>query len=197
MEVYILVRALEEILFKMSASTDLFDSLQNNIVLLMYGRKSVVMWMKILETFPVNVYDINGIQFPVMCPGTDPTLNIPLHTIRYWDLISCLKAWDWKVKVFVTYIHIWNKCAYTCVYTQANTLLHISSTIIIKAVISLWDVTMWVLSLYCHNVGCHHLSLITILSLRPCFGALKEPLSLPRHIPSDSELWPCKWQVDF
>lgn len=60
-------------------STDLCDNLQNNIVLLMCGKNSMVKWMNVAESFLLfDVYHTTGIVFPVMLLEGDPKVNISL-----------------------------------------------------------------------------------------------------------------------
>jgi hypothetical protein len=115
--------------------TGLFDTLQNNIVLLVYGKDSVVIWMKNTRNFSCECFLYDFMQFHVLCPDTYPTLNIP-----YLQSGTELQFRVWKVKAYVIYpTYIWrNRCAYACRHTKANTLLHISTPVIITALISYW-----------------------------------------------------------
>ena len=60
-------------------SPDLCDNLQNNNVLIMCRKNSVVKWMNVAEVFHLfDVYNITNTVFPVMLHAGDPTVNISL-----------------------------------------------------------------------------------------------------------------------
>lgn len=60
-------------------SPDLCDNLQNNNVLIMCGKNSVVKWMNVVEAFCLfDVYRTTDVVFLVKLHAGDPIMNIPL-----------------------------------------------------------------------------------------------------------------------
>lgn len=70
-----IIRSLSELV----ESPDLCDNLQNNNVLIMCGKNSVVKWMNVGKVFHLfDVYHTTDTVFPVMLHAEDPTVNISL-----------------------------------------------------------------------------------------------------------------------